>query len=132
MRYLLDENVSGRLRHAIRRHNLGGQFTIDVICVGEPPVVLLTSCFFASREDFRPPSGLSRRRHDFALYQEAQHPIPPPSLSRRSPFMGSGETSSAGVAREVFGRSAESSLRRDKPNGGVIVPSEPWDIGAMP
>jgi YD repeat-containing protein len=57
---------------------------------------------------------------------------PPPSLSRRSRFMGSGETSSAGVARGVFGRSAESSLRRDKPGGGVIVPSEPWDIGAMP
>jgi hypothetical protein len=38
--------------------------------------------------------------------------------------MGSGKTSSAGVARGVFGRSAESSLRRDKPDGGVIVPSD--------
>jgi len=43
MRFLLDENVSGRLRHAIRRHNVGGALPIDVISVGDSPDLPLES-----------------------------------------------------------------------------------------
>ncbi len=56
LRYLLDENVSGRLLQAIRRQNIGQEFPLDVIRVGEPPDLPFQSkdldiLHWAERED---------------------------------------------------------------------------------
>lgn len=34
--FLLDENVPGRVRRAIQRHNTSGDYPLDVVRVGEP------------------------------------------------------------------------------------------------
>ena len=35
LRFLLDENIPAKLRHAINRHNLSGEHRLDVISIGD-------------------------------------------------------------------------------------------------
>ena len=41
--FLLDENMRGKLPHAIQRHNARGGPMIEAICVGDPPALPLGS-----------------------------------------------------------------------------------------
>lgn len=41
--YLLDENLPGRLLRAIQRHNANSEHPLDVVCVGDPDDLPLSS-----------------------------------------------------------------------------------------
>jgi hypothetical protein len=56
LRFLLDEHLRGPLWHAVQRHNAQGGLPVDVVRVGDPPDLPLSSTdeailLWAERED---------------------------------------------------------------------------------